>query len=309
MITKIAAMIGISLLTVALTGCGTTRASRATEQLLMSDAVDRSVASIDFRPLTGRRVFLDTTYAKNIKNDMLVTPDYIISSVRQQMIGSGCLLAETREAAEIIAELRIGTLGNDSRDVVYGIPASSSLSSAASLVGGVPAIPIIPEIAVARKNDEEGAAKIAIFAYDRQSLHPVWQSGLAQARSRSKDTWILGAGPFRSGTIHNHTEFAASDLPIPLLTTDRDDVTSRVDPLANYSREATYLPTQREADGKKQEVQTASFESPATPAPAPPAPAAPQGSPSAPADAAPTPAQTVPPPPESAPPPPPQEQK
>src|SRR5690606_5395103 len=37
-------------------GCGTTRDKLATEQLLLSDAVDRAVARIDFSPLKGEKV-------------------------------------------------------------------------------------------------------------------------------------------------------------------------------------------------------------------------------------------------------------
>jgi hypothetical protein len=44
MITKLPQMIGIGLLSIALVGCGTTKSQRATEQLLMSDAVDRDSA-------------------------------------------------------------------------------------------------------------------------------------------------------------------------------------------------------------------------------------------------------------------------
>jgi hypothetical protein len=286
MITKLPQMIGIGLLSIALVGCGTTKSQRATEQLLMSDAVDRSVASIDFRPLSGQRVYLDTTYVKNIKSESFVNADYIVSSVRQQMVSAGCLLEEAQETAEYIAEMRIGTLGTDSHDVIYGIPANNALSSAASLVPSAPAIPIVPEISFARKNAEEAAAKIAVFAYHRETRRPVWQSGVVQARSRAKDTWVFGAGPFQSGTIHGGTQFVDGDLPIPLLTADHDDVTGRADPLAAYTREATYLqPPEQEASGKHQDVKPASFEGGPPLAKEAPAPAAP----SVPAAAAPTP--------------------
>ena len=50
---------------VATTGCGTTRQSNtartATEQLLISDAVDRTVQQINFKVLAGEPVFFDTT--------------------------------------------------------------------------------------------------------------------------------------------------------------------------------------------------------------------------------------------------------
>ena len=49
-------------------GCGTTRWSdssrTATEQLLISGAIDRSVSSLDFRALAGKTVFIDTTCLK-----------------------------------------------------------------------------------------------------------------------------------------------------------------------------------------------------------------------------------------------------
>ena len=70
---------------VCLTGCGTVKSRSATEQLIISDAVDRSVSQIDFRPLSGKKVYLDTQYVRSIKGPGFVNADYIISSLRQQM--------------------------------------------------------------------------------------------------------------------------------------------------------------------------------------------------------------------------------
>jgi len=210
------------LATCCLSGCGSTKSRAATEQLLVSDAVDRSIASIDFRPLTGKTVYLDTQYVKSVKGTGFVNADYIISSLRQQMLAANCYLEEDRNKAEYVAELRVGALGTDAHSITYGIPASNSLSSAASLVPNAPPIPMIPEISLAKKEDEVAAAKIAIFAYHRDSRHAVWQSGIAQARSSAKDSWFLGAGPFQSGTIHERPQFAGEnlipELDIPLLS-------------------------------------------------------------------------------------------
>ena len=41
-------------------GCGTTKTRVATEQLLMSDAVDAAVARVDFRAMAGEKVYFDT---------------------------------------------------------------------------------------------------------------------------------------------------------------------------------------------------------------------------------------------------------
>ena len=79
---------------VSLSGCGTTLTRGATEQLLISDAVDQTVASLDFSTLSGKTVYLDTRYIKNVKGMGFVNADYIISSLRQQMTAANCLLQD-----------------------------------------------------------------------------------------------------------------------------------------------------------------------------------------------------------------------
>ena len=50
-----------------LAGCGSTTTRTATEQLLMSDAVDQAISQIDFQSLRGQKVFLDTLYLHSVK--------------------------------------------------------------------------------------------------------------------------------------------------------------------------------------------------------------------------------------------------
>ncbi len=213
---------------------------------MLSDAVDRSVASINFRPLAGRTVYLDTQYVKSVKGAGFVSADYIISSLRQQMLAANCLLEEDREKAEYIAEVRVGALGTDAHNMTYGIPASNSLSTAASLVPNAPAIPAIPEISLAKKEDEVAAAKIAVFAYHRESRQAVWQSGIAQARSSAKDTWFFGAGPFQSGSLHDSTKLAGEalvpDIEIPLITAAKEEDDDSLDLLKRYGEDYTFNP-------------------------------------------------------------------
>ncbi|QDV69928.1 hypothetical protein Poly24_36460 [Rosistilla carotiformis] len=196
-----------------LMGCGTTSSRTATDQLLLSDAVDRSITAIDFRPLTGRKVYLDATYVQPVKGLLFVNSDYIISSLRQQIIAAGCLLEDERKDAELIIEARVGTLGADGYQVIYGIPASNALSTAASLVAEAPPVPTIPELSFARRESNEASAKIAAFAYDRETRKAVWQSGISRSESDSRDTWVMGVGPFESGTVRDDTRLAGRNLP------------------------------------------------------------------------------------------------
>ncbi len=199
-------------LCVSFVGCGTIRDQMATDQLLLSDAVDRSVANIDFSPLSGESVFLDTQYIRQVKGVGFVNSDYIISSIRQQMALAGCLLQEDREEAKYIVEPRVGALGADGNDVNIGVPASQGLNSAASIVTGTPPLPVLPEISLARLTDDSAAAKIAVFAYHRETRLPVWQSDLSVARSTAYGKWIFGAGPIKSGSIYDGTQFASDAL-------------------------------------------------------------------------------------------------
>jgi hypothetical protein len=242
-----------------LSACGSNGSRRATDQLLMSDAVDQSVAQIDFRALRGKKVYLDTKYLTRVKGFDYVNSDYITSSLRQQMFAAGCLVQDEPEKADYVAEARVGALGTDSHDLVYGLPASSAVSSAAALMPNAPPIPAIPEISVARKAEQQGASKIAVFIYHRETRQPVWQSGIALSRSTSKDRWILGAGPFQSGTIHENTQFAGNDVGLSELVPwgDKEEERTTVVPIDREVHFQNLLPL---ADGTK--VELATFDEP-----------------------------------------------
>lgn len=190
----------------ALTGCGTTRLTdtqrTATEQLLISNAIDTSVSQLDFTPLAGKKVYFDPQYLEGT-----VDRGYLVSSIRQHLLASGCLLQEDRGNAHYVVEARAGAVGTDRHSLLIGVPAMN----VPAVVPGQPSQ--IPEIPFAKKTDQRGAAKIAVFAYNRNTGQPVLQTGTLQAMSSAKDVWVLGAGPFRNGSIRKKTEFAGLAIP------------------------------------------------------------------------------------------------
>ena len=188
-----------------LAGCGATKSYIATEQLLLSDAIDSTVDQLDFTPLAGRKVFLDTTFVTPVRSTAgqgLVSSEYIVSSVREQMLLSGCHLCPEKDKADVIAELRVGAMGTDGHSVVLGIPASHQLSSVP--IGGNSVLPSLPEISFAKRDTMSGGAKVAVFAYARETREAVWQSGVAHSTSSATDTWVMGVGPQQRGSIHEH---------------------------------------------------------------------------------------------------------
>ena len=96
-----------------LAGCGTTRLTdtqrTGTEQLLVSNAVDQAISQLDFSQLAGKSVFFDAQYL-----DGTVDRGYLVSSLRQQLLASGCTLQEERAKATYVVEARSGGLGTES---------------------------------------------------------------------------------------------------------------------------------------------------------------------------------------------------
>ena len=214
-IAKVMLLIGVSMSFVCC-GCGTTTSRTGTEQLLISDAVDKAVDKIDFSALEGTRVYLDSRYISSLRTNLFIDSNYVTSSLRQQLTAAGALIQDDREQAALIVEPRVGALGANGNDVTYGVPQSGALSSAVSVVSGS-TLPVIPEISLGRTDAQSGVAKLVVFAYDRETREPVWQSGLAKAESTSSNTWILGAGPFQRGSIHEGVRFAGRKIDPPPL--------------------------------------------------------------------------------------------
>ncbi len=209
---SIALRAAVAAMMVGIVGCGKTVQQAGTEQLLISDAVDRAIAKVDFSSMRDQKVFLDTQFVRNIKTVTIVNADYIVSGTRQQLLAAGCLLQESEDNADIVLEIRIGAIGNNAHELTYGIPANNSLGVASAALTGVPTIPTVPEISFARKNNYLAAAKVGYFAYDKHSREPIWQSGPQRGLSRAREYWVMGAGPFQSGEIFDGTMLAGNNL-------------------------------------------------------------------------------------------------
>jgi hypothetical protein len=186
-------------------GCGTTRSTdtsrTATEQLLISDAIDRAVQTVNVNTLAGQTVYLDDSRLGDV-----VDRNYLISTLRQHLLASGCALRAERDQADYIVEARAGAIGTDRNDLLFGVPSMN----VPQIFPMQPVPAAIPEVPIAKRRDQRGIAKIAVFAYHRETGMPVWQSGVAHQESSANDVWILGAGPFQRGTIHDGTAFAGN---------------------------------------------------------------------------------------------------
>ena len=148
-----------------LAGCASSQetnpARTATEQLLISHAAERAAQQFTLTLPPRARVFFDTTYFRG------EGADYAISALRETVLKEGRLLAVSREASDVVVELRMGALSLDRMNRVLGIPRLTVPVSAALNTA------TIPELSLYSRRDSQGVAEFSAFAYDTKSGEPV----------------------------------------------------------------------------------------------------------------------------------------
>lgn len=164
-----------------LSGCSTERlghpARTATEQLLISTAVDRAIERLaDQLPAEGK-VYVDPGNLEGFDGK------YVVSTMRDGLLRRGAKLASERDKADTIVELRAGALSVDDRDALVGIP---SFGVPIPLSGDVN----LPEVALFKKDMSQGVVKIAATAYDAHSGSLVESAGPAYGFSHVVN-WTL----------------------------------------------------------------------------------------------------------------------
>ena len=180
-----------------LAGCSSSKSSNtartATEQLLISNAVDQALDKVEFSRFSGLNVFFDEKHFDGVDKS------YVVGSIRHRILYSGGRLVPKAEEADVIIEARSGGLGTDTTETFYGLP---------EVV--VPGMVTIPELKVAQRMVQRGSAKIGFVAYDAKSKQIIGQGGLTMAVSNNNDWSVLGVGPFKNGTLKQEIKAGTS---------------------------------------------------------------------------------------------------
>jgi hypothetical protein len=181
-------------------GCTSTRQSNtartATEQLLISNAVDQSLNKVDFSPLTGSSVFVEEKYID------CVDKGYIIGSIRHKLLQAGATLAPKIEEAEAIMEVRSGGVGTDVSSSYLGVPGFT----APGMIG-------IPDIKLVTHDSQKAVAKIGIVVYSVKSKRELGEGGVSMAQADDTNSYFLGYGPRQSGTLRYEVSRSAGLQP------------------------------------------------------------------------------------------------
>ena len=169
-------------------GCTTTSttntARTSTEQLLVSNAVDRALDKVNFTPFAGSRVFLDEKYLEG------VDAKYLVASARHRVLHAGGTLVDKADDADVLVELRSGGIGTASSDAFIGTPEI-----------GLPGMLTIPEVRLVERKRQQGAAKIGMVAMDARTRQILGGGGVTLDQSDDSKWFVMGVGPWQSGSV------------------------------------------------------------------------------------------------------------
>lgn len=183
--------LALLLASTALVGCGTTKFSdtgrTATEQLLISSAMEDVVDEYDYSRLAGLKIHIKIA---NSTTDS----DYLKSLVRQQLAANGAFVRDAIDDADYVLEVAPGTVGTNRYELMYGIPETSIPAI------GTLAATSIPEFALIKRTDQKAQVKLNMWAYNKTTGAIIWQSGVQTKSANIRDRWIFGAGPFTNAS-------------------------------------------------------------------------------------------------------------
>jgi hypothetical protein len=165
-------------------GCSTTRLTEppqtATEELLVSTAVDHAVAELHPTLPPGSKVFVDPQYF----TDAALYQKYAVDAVRDQLLRQGVHLVDDRKTADVIVEMRSGAQSIDHHTFLIGIPA---IPIPIPLTGTV----TTPQIALFERDRQTGIAKLAITGYGTKDGGLIASTGPVFATSDKSDYTVL----------------------------------------------------------------------------------------------------------------------
>jgi hypothetical protein len=185
----------VGLMVLAAGGCTNVKmtgtARTGTEQLLLTGTWDDALNRVDFRPLSGTKVFVDPQYISTVADK-----DWVTSSIRRTMAEQGVLLENNKDKAQVILEPSFGAYGTDMRDTNVGLPGMSIMPSL--LTGAtVASSGSSSSLNLSQTNREDAVIKSILYAYDVKTGRMVWESGLLLNAQGMRDHFFMGSGPYR----------------------------------------------------------------------------------------------------------------
>jgi hypothetical protein len=195
MVLKFSGLFVLVFLSAGCTQMRTTDTSRtATEQFLVSVAVNKAIANLNTEPLSGYGVYIDDPRLKRLDQE------YVSAEFRAAVVKAGANLVQHREDAELIIEFRSDGIGIDKKILLIGIPGIPIPGidpTTAALGGGF----TTPELPIFKTQIQNGYASVSYIAYWRKQGNLYISSGPYIGKSTRRDGWLFALGPMSRGDI------------------------------------------------------------------------------------------------------------
>jgi hypothetical protein len=188
----------------ALGACTSTRETSpersATEQLLISTAVDRAVERMDLEIPQGTKVFLEAGQLEGSDGK------YATGAMKDRLLRDGANLVGSRGNADAVVELRAGALSVDDKQALVGI---GSFDVPVPLAGEAAKI---PEIALYKEKQRVGVAKIAAIGYSTADGKLIDSTGPQFGYSHEDEQVLLFFFTWRSSDLPKEETDSLLDL-------------------------------------------------------------------------------------------------
>ncbi len=179
---RFAAISTLLMVAVLASGCSKYRVTNpeqsATEQLLMSRAIDQAVEDIQLPDIDGKNVYLD---AGGIQGTFAA---YAASALREKILQTGGYVSAARDDAELVIEARAGAISIDSFETLIGLP---SYEIPVPLAGTLKS----PEAALYKRGERRGVAKLALASFDAESGEFVAATGPKFGFAQKREWTVL----------------------------------------------------------------------------------------------------------------------
>ena len=172
----------------------------ATEQLLISTAVDRAVEGMDLKIPQGTKVCLDAGQLEGSDGK------YASGAMKDRLLRDGANLVGDRGKADAVVELRAGALSIDDRQTLVGI---GSFDVPVPLAGEAAKI---PEIALYKQKERVGVAKIAAIGYTTDAGKLIDSTGPQFGYSHEDEQVLLFFFTWRSSDLPKEKTDSLLDL-------------------------------------------------------------------------------------------------
>lgn len=142
-----------------------TGSSRAgAEQLLLTGTLERAVSSIDFRPLQGRRVYLDSSLVSGTDSS------WVTFCLRREMARQGLTLVSEKKEAQAVVEASVAAYGTDEVDCRVALPNTFATGALPLPIGSSDSSGLI------RKSRQDAVVKLALIGLDTSTHQVIWET-------------------------------------------------------------------------------------------------------------------------------------